>query len=148
MKIVAMGVRMHSGRSRTGCVDSFGYAQKGVARSTQTQIYGCNDESGEVDVTKRYPNLFCGLGPPHHRPMPLRRRDGRARSQRTAVSWLLLRLGMSIRSGATRISQRRRYGLNSAGSVRLSAVFRYIIAPVREGSNNRPRHKRKSSKIR
>lgn len=49
---------------RTGRVDSFVHAQKGVARSTQTQICGFDGESGEVDVTKRYPNLFCEAGHP------------------------------------------------------------------------------------
>ena len=49
---------------RTGRVDSFVHAQKGVARSTQTQIRGFDGESGEVDVTRRYLNLFCEAGHP------------------------------------------------------------------------------------
>lgn len=48
---------------RTGRVDSFVHAQKGVARTTQTQIRGFDGESGEV-VTKRYPNLFRKAGHP------------------------------------------------------------------------------------
>jgi hypothetical protein len=31
---------------------------KGVARPTEIQVRGFDGESGEVDVTKRYPNLF------------------------------------------------------------------------------------------
>ena len=49
---------------RTGRVDSFMHGQKGVARSTQTQIRGFDGESGEIDVTKRYPNLFRKAGHP------------------------------------------------------------------------------------
>lgn len=49
---------------RTGRVDSFVRAQKGVARSTQTQIRGFDGGSGEADVTRRYPNLFREAGHP------------------------------------------------------------------------------------
>ena len=64
VSVTARHARLVKFEQHSGRVDSFVHAQKGVARLTQIHIRGFDGESGEVDVTKLYSNLFREAGPP------------------------------------------------------------------------------------